>query len=761
MTSSLVDALNDAQRDAVLAPDGAVLILAGAGSGKTRVITHRVAHLVRERGVPPAAIVAVTFTNKAAHEMMSRIAALLDVARLPPWSAGAPRLGTFHGFCLRLLRTEAVHLGYQPGFVVYDTDDSSALLRECLRELQLDDKVWTPRALLARLGDAKDRLQTPRALLESGADRQTETVAAVYEMYQRRLRQANAMDFDDLIFNVLTLFARHPERARAHALACRHLLVDEFQDTNASQYRLVRALAAAHGNVLVVGDEDQSIYRFRGADIRNILDFTRDYPEARLIRLEKNYRSTRTILAAAGAVVKNNAERYGKTLWTDNDAGEPIGVFRAGTERDEAGWVVERLRALRDQGVPLVEQAVLYRANFQSRPFEDALTRASLPYRIIGSVRFYERREVRDLLSYLRLLHNPDDDVAAVRVLNTPPRGIGPTTLETLDRLRAADRLPLLAAARRAAGDGTLAPRQAAPLSRFLALFDELRAGVGNRPIRRLLEEIMDRVDYVAYLERAEGGSSAARLENLEALATAADEAEAEGGDLAAFLDQTALTAAVDTVEGHGEGGVTLMTLHCAKGLEFPAVFLVGLEERLFPHSRSMESRADLEEERRLFYVGVTRAMRRLFLTHAAMRSTFGRLQVSEPSRFLAEIPPELLREEVSDTSILSALRRGAEGEPRFSRSGRPRPGSFAARAAGRRAAPGSSPDEDVDEDAMAGEFAEEGDLRVGRSVLHGRYGRGTILHREGDGDGLKVTVSVPGFGQKKLVARYARLRMP
>ncbi len=777
MPSALLDTLNEAQREAVTAPDGPLLILAGAGSGKTRVITHRIAHLIQERQVAPFSIVAVTFTNKAAREMMDRIAALLGLGDgVTPWAPGAPRLGTFHGFCLRLLRTEAERLGYAPGFVVYDTDDSKGVIKECLRELQLDDKMYPPSQVLSRMGDAKDRMLSPAKFLEQAGDHHTEVLGQIYTRYQQRLRQANAMDFDDLIYRTLELFRDHPERRRFHAGHVHHLLVDEFQDTNASQYRLVRDLASEHGNVMVVGDEDQSIYRFRGADITNILNFQKDFTGAHLVRLERNYRSTRRILAAASAVVAHNSERIGKTLFTENDDGEPLTVYRAGTERDEAHWVVERIRRGRDQDdIALEDQAVLYRANFQSRPIEETLTRSGIPYTIFGSVRFYERREVKDLLSYLRLLTNPDDDVALLRIINVPTRGIGRGTLDEIEKVRREQGQSLLAAARLAVTEKLLSPRAHSALVRFLDLLDELAAGMKGQPMRRLMEDVMNRTGYLEYLEKAEPVSFEGRVENLEELAVAADESEKEGSDLQAFLDRTALTAAVESEQG--EGGVALMTLHCAKGLEFPVVYVVGMEERLFPHARSADTASGLEEERRLFYVGITRAMRRISLTHATMRSIYGRMQLSEPSRFLAEIPPDLVQQEEGDLDAYASLfqrparpagarraRRGAGDEgwgeaAAPSRLGRRRPAAATGPVLSRGAGRGGEVTVEYDADGLP---PDEGDaaLRVGMQVTHPKFGRGTILSREGSGSRMKVTVSFPGLGRKKFVAAYAGLRV-
>ena len=794
MPIDLLAGLNDSQREAVTTEGGPLLVLAGAGSGKTRVITRRIAHLIRERGVAPAVIIAVTFTNKAAREMMERVAQLLGLPQeMSPWSPGTPRLGTFHGFCLRLLRREAELLGYKSGFVVYDADDSKGLIKACLKELQIDDKTYPPGRVLARIGAAKDHLRTPKQVLEAAGDLAGETMGKLYLRYQQRLRQANAMDFDDLIMKTLELFRDHPERRDEHAGNCHHLLVDEFQDTNQSQYRLVRELASIHGNVCVVGDEDQSIYRFRGADIANILNFEKDFKGTRLVRLERNYRSTQNILAAASAVVANNSERIGKTLYTEEKGGDPLTLFQAGTERDEAAWVLDEIRRMeREDGLELADAAILYRANFQSRPLEEALTRSRTPYVIFGSVRFYERREVKDILGYLRLLHNPDDDMALVRILNVPTRGIGKTSLEALDRLRRERGNSLFAALRAAVDEQIFSARQHSSLATFLDMISELRGGMKGQPIRSLMEDVMQRTGYLDYLERAEPLTFQDRADNLEALATAADEAQREHLDLEGFLDRTSLTSVTESSEG--TGGVALMTLHCAKGLEFPVVFIIGLEERLFPHARSSESLSGIEEERRLFYVGITRAMRRLSLTHASMRSVYGRMQIAEPSRFIDEIPPEVLKVESSATLGLynSAARRQDEHRgsrrrrfqdedaadsgtdlPLISHTSRgtaPRLKSSSRQAvntAGRTGNPvvsrgaGRSGEVTVeyDPEADADAFTPD-DFRLGMEVLHGKYGRGTIIQKEGQGERIKLTVSFPGFGRKRLMARYANLRV-
>jgi len=721
-SSSLLAGLNPQQREAVLAADGPVLILAGAGSGKTRVITTRVAHLVLERGVDPESILAVTFTNKAAGEMKQRAQALLGGRALGAWIA------TFHSFCVRLLRREAASAGLRRDFVIYDEADQLATVRQALRELDVSEKLHPPRRVLSRLSAAKNR---PRRARAASPDVEADGVAGslhdrIAERYSELLARAGALDFDDLLLRTVALLADNAAVREAWRRRFRYLLVDEYQDTNRAQYELVRLLAGADGNLTVVGDEDQSIYSWRGADLQNILDFEADFPGARVLRLEQNYRSTQAILDAASAVVAHNVQRKGKTLRAVNPSGAPVRLHQAGDEYEEAAWVVDRVVTLRGPG----RAAVLYRINAQSRLFEEALLRLRVPYVVVGGVGFYERKEVKDLLAYLRLAVNPDDPVALRRVLNVPPRGIGERTLHEVERLAGERGVSLWAGLGAAIDEARLPARASQPLARFRELLALLHDEAGRLGPRALLERILAASGYSASLAEEDSHESEERLGNLaELLAAAADyEAREEAPTLSGFLDRVSLLSELDVAKG--DAPVVLMTLHAAKGLEFELVCLTGMEEGLVPHSRSLESLDSLEEERRLCYVGMTRARERLLLSWAQSRQVFGQRRLSQPSRFLEEIPPEgLVRSGESRWTSRSAL------------AGRP------ALAGGRTARAEPAP-------VVAG----TAELRPGRRVRHPLFGVGTVLRCEGQGEDMKLTVAFPGAGAKRLVARYAGL---
>jgi DNA helicase-2/ATP-dependent DNA helicase PcrA len=713
--SSLLAGLNPQQREAVAATTGPVLILAGAGSGKTRVITHRVAHLVLDHGVDSGRILAVTFTNKAAAEMRARAEALLDGRPLRAW------MSTFHSFCVRLLRREAGAAGLDPGFLIYDEDDQLAAVREAMRALDLSEKLHPPRRLLSRISAWKNSGRAGDDEEGYGAD----LTRRVMERYREVLRAAGAVDFDDLLLRAVAVLEGSEAVREAWRVRFPFLLVDEYQDTNRPQYELVRLLAGPEGNLTVVGDEDQSIYSWRGADISNILDFERDFPGARVFRLEENYRSSQRILDAAGALVSRNRRRKGKALRAVKGAGEPLRLHEAVDEFQEASWVTERIAGLRSRG----RVAVLFRMNAQSRLFEEGLLRHRLPYLVVGGVGFYERKEVKDVLAYLRLVQNPRDAVAFRRVVNVPPRGIGTKTVDEIDRVAAAGGESPWEATGRLLDEAALPSRALTPLRQFREAVETLRAEAGGGSLRRLIERVLELSGYGAALAREDTQESQDRLENLaELLSAAADyESREEAPSLAGFLDRAALVSETDRLRD--DVPVLLMTLHAAKGLEFESVFLVGLEEGLLPHSRSLAGEDALEEERRLCYVGMTRAMERLHLSWARSRQVFGQRRVTEPSRFLAEI-----------------TEAGLERTGGLFRSARPsgdEPPPWARPASGR---PTTAP-------APAG-F----EMRPGSRVRHPLFGVGTVLRREGEGDDLKVTVSFPGVGAKKLVARFAGL---
>jgi DNA helicase-2/ATP-dependent DNA helicase PcrA len=718
--SAFLEGLNPQQREAVLATEGPVLILAGAGSGKTRVITHRIAHLVVDRGVPSEAVLAVTFTNKAAGEMKSRVESLLGGAALGSW------VSTFHSLCVRILRRNGSAIGLPASFVIYDEDDQLATVREVLRSLDLSEKLHPPRRILSRISALKNAGRDPEdAAGDSLGER---TLARIAEGYRTRLETAHALDFDDLLLKTVALLAGSEAARRSYRERFSYLLVDEYQDTNRAQYDMVRLLAGESGNVTVVGDEDQSIYSWRGASIRNILDFERDFPGARVLRLEENYRSSQKILDVASSLVSHNRSRKGKTLRAVRSSGEAVQLHSAGDEYEEAAWVVDGIAALKGGETA----AVLYRMNSQSRLFEEALLRLRIPYSVVGGVGFYQRREVKDVLAYLRLLANPRDSVSLRRIVNVPARGIGARTLDELEAIRARRGGTLLEAVDAAVDDALLPARATQPLARFRDVLASLREDASRMGVREVLERTLATTGYAAMLAEEDTHEAQDRLENLAELISAAADYEARetSPSLGGFLDGISLLSDVD--ESRLDAPVVLMTLHSAKGLEFDSVFLVGLEEGLLPHSRSVASddRDALEEERRLCYVGMTRARERLRLAWARSRLVFGQRRLAEPSRFLTEIPREAL------------VASGGPGRP-----------VAAARGPAGAIRAGASVDR-----APLPPAAATPALRPGARVRHPLFGVGTVVRSDGAGDDLKVTVSFAGIGAKRLVARFAGL---
>jgi DNA helicase-2/ATP-dependent DNA helicase PcrA len=740
--------LNPAQRAAVEHGEGPVLVLAGAGSGKTRVLTARIAHLIRDRGVPPQRVFAVTFTNKAAGEMRDRVAALLGADPRGLW------IGTFHALSARLLRREAPALGFTHAFTIYDVDDTQALIKRLLEALGHSVKAYPPRAVHAVISGAKNRLLTPEEL-GAGAEGPLERAAAdVYARLGPALRLANAMDFDDLLLHPLTLFREHPERLAAWQRRFLHVLVDEFQDTNRAQYLLVRQLAAQHHNLCVVGDDDQAIYGWRGADVRHMLSFQRDFPDATLVRLEENYRSTQVILDAANAVIAENRERLGKTLYTRKQGGVPVVGFTAADERDEAQWIARELAGLAAAGhADWGDCAVLYRTNAQSRPFEEAFRLQGIPYRLVGAVSFYERREVKDLLAYLRLLANPADDEAFLRAVLAPRRGVGGTSLAVLVQAAGQWGWPLLAAARAADRVPGLRPNVRSLLLDFAGLIDRLGEAVAAGDPATALESVLAATGYEQYLAE-EGPEGIERLDNVrELIAGAAEWAEVagapeegaeEGGTaIERYLTQAALVTPVDERERATGARITLMTVHTAKGLEWPVVALAGLEEGLFPLARAAGEEGGLEEERRLCYVGLTRARERLYLSWARTRYRFGRLELAEPSRFLEAVPARALAERSTPARWGVDVRAGATAAERV-RRGRVRSGGF-----DDAGFPGV---EEASQDAPR--------YVAGERVRHRTFGAGIVRAVSGRGRTLKVTVAFDDeeIGVKQLLAVYAGL---
>jgi len=744
----LLSHLNPPQKEAVLHGEGPLLILAGAGSGKTRVITHRIAYLIRERGVRPGNILAVTFTNKAAREMAERVGKLLG-------GGDVPLISTFHSACGRILRREIHHLGYDASFAIYDDRDAERLLKDVLAELDLDDKRFPPKAIAARIDDYKNRGLFPGDLdAVATGDIYNERVVRIYAAYQERLKRCNALDFGDMLLLTVRLLEQVPEVRDRCRERFQWIMVDEYQDTNPVQYRLIRLLAGERRNLCVVGDDDQSIYSWRGADIRNILEFEKDFPGVRIIRLEQNYRSTATILKAAGEVVRQNIGRKGKTLWTDNPEGEKIRYERVESDREEARLVSREIGRLRARGVPLEEMAVFYRTNAQSRLVEEALVAEALPYHIVGGVRFYARMEVKDILAYLRVLDNPADEVSLKRIINVPTRGIGSTTVDRIAALAAQRRTSLHEALKEAAQGGLLSggPRgKVAAFSAMLERFRELCASVG---LPELARTVMEESGYLGRLKESRDEEDAERLENLEQLLAAMEEFSERnpGAGLSEFLEQVSLVSDLEQGE-QGKPSVTLMTLHAAKGLEFRAVFMIGMEERLFPHIRSLDDLDGMEEERRLCYVGMTRARERLYLLNARRRYLFGQEQSNLPSRFLKDIPPELLDEEGGTPSPYpSPNGRGESVHPLPLGEGDERPDfrhNLAAAAAFSR----------TNEVEVVPEPAEEHEgVFIGMRVRHAKFGLGTIRKVEGMGEAQKVIVWFNSVGPKKLMLRFAGL---
>jgi DNA helicase-2/ATP-dependent DNA helicase PcrA len=731
--------LNPAQRDAVTTTDGPLLVLAGAGSGKTRVLTYRVAHLVDDLGVQPQAVLAITFTNKAAEEMRARLAELVGPASRAMW------VMTFHAFCVRVLRREAEALGYGRTFTIYDEDDRKRMLSTVIASLDVDPKRFPVSTFVGRISGSKNELVGPDEYSTRATTPPEKLAAKVYAEYERRMRDANAMDFDDLLVNGVRVLEQDPEALERWRSRFSHILVDEYQDTNRAQYVLVNMLAATHRNLMVVGDDDQSVYSWRGADIRNILDFEKDYPEATVVKLEQNYRSTSTILAAANAVVANNADRKPKTLWTANVEGEAITRYLAGDERDEVRFVVDEIeRLLSAERRSYADFAVFYRTNAQSRVLEDQFLRTGVPYQLVGGTRFFDRSEIRDVMAYLRSVANPADPVPLKRIINQPKRGIGLTTIGVLEDAAYRENVPLSEVIARAADQDWLSSGPRAKVAAFAELLGEM-GGVDAGSMRERVERIVELSGLLAALDTEHTDEARGRIENVHEFFGVVDEFDAAhpDADFDDLLEWVALRSDLDSLET-GERAVTLMTLHTAKGLEFPVVFIIGMEDGLFPHANSMFEPAGLEEERRLAYVGITRARERLYLTHAYQRTIYGASQYYQPSVFLGEIPEEHLKTEGIGS-------RGSEraGTTRGDRYGRPawrEPGSggsggrvYGSGAPKRTAATGPAET-----------------FTVGDIVEHKTFGKGRVTAAKGD----RVTIDFAGdAGEKTLLTGFAPLR--
>jgi DNA helicase-2/ATP-dependent DNA helicase PcrA len=752
-----LETLNPEQREAVLHINGPLLILAGAGSGKTRVITSRIAYLIGDGHAKPEEVLAVTFTNKAAEEMRARVTALLGSDCSGTW------LSTFHALCARLLRREAPAIGLSRDFVIYDSSDQLTVVKQALKELRVDDSFVQPRAALSRISHAKNRMEGPDDVANAAAgwNRREEQIAKVYAYYLQSLKESNALDFDDLLLKTVEL-VEQSERVRSkYAEQFRFVMVDEYQDTNRPQYLLIRRLAEVHRNLCVVGDPDQSIYKWRGADLRNILDFEQDFPEAKIVKLERNYRSTQIILDAATAVISQNRNRKDKRLWTDRRSGDRILYFRGGDELEEADFITRTARTALAEDVDAVA-AVLYRTNAQSRTIEDALMREGVAYKIVGGVRFYERKEIKDALAYMRLVINPHDDVSLRRVINVPARGIGKGVMDAVETVSpgSTDDLPLLSAGLQPAASANsmwarivrgleeraFTPRAAQALAVFRDLIVALTEVARRDSVSIAIGKMLDQSGYLRDLREEHSEDAEARIENLAELVSAAREYESREPEpsLNGFVDRLSLLSDADEEEGAADARVWLMTLHSAKGLEFPVVVLAGLEEGLFPHSRSSEDQEELEEERRLCYVGMTRARSKLVLTGAARRRVFGEYQAAEPSRFVEEVPAELV------DRIVPSYSPGYQGNfPHY---------EFRTNPYGRgRRVKEAEPTyayEDEDQSSVGP------GLRPGMKVRHTQFGVGTVVSVEQLDDDTKLVVRFVDVGQKTLRAKYARLQL-
>ena len=742
-SEQIVSGLNPEQRKAVQHTEGPLLVLAGAGSGKTRMLTHRIAWLIETGKARPWEILAVTFTNKAAREMRERVYALLDDETRGVWVA------TFHSTCVRILRRDISQLGYESNFAIYDQADSLHLVKRVLRSLKINEKAYPPAGVRAQIDRLKNRGLLP-ADLAGQAGFEVQQIGDIYQRYQTELRRSNALDFGDLILLTTRLFQSYPGVLAAYQRRWGYVLVDEYQDTNPIQYQFLRLLTADHRNLCVVGDEDQSIYAFRQADIRNILDFERDFPGAAVVRLERNYRSTQAILDAASAVVAHNVDRKGKKLYTDRAGGEPVRFYEAADERAEAAYVVGDLLRLRESGTPLHDSAIFYRTHAQSRPLEEELLKYNVPYVVVGGTRFYDRAEVKDALAYLRVLNNPGDAESLLRIINTPTRGIGRTTVERILAIAQETQSSVWEALEQANSEQLLRGAPARSVERFLTLIKELRAYDSGDSIEQLLAYVLDRSGYLQKLEHEGTLEAEVRAENLKELLSAIEEFERQNREelvedelgeerslLDLFLEQVTLLSEADTLE-EGEDRIALMTVHVAKGLEYPNVFIVGMEEHLFPHFASLDDPAALEEERRICYVGMTRAESRLTLTNAVMRRMHGSIRYNEPSRFLSEIPADL---------ISGPLPRAGSRAPVL---------------------PAPLRERTLDEhsgitvDYSEGQWGtdELPPLEQDMRVEHPIFGAGTIQRVEGAGESTKLRIRFDRVGMKTIMLRYAQLRL-
>lgn len=760
----LLEELNPRQKEAVINTEGPCLVIAGAGSGKTKVLTYKISYLMKEKGVKPWNILAITFTNKAANEMKERVNSLVGDAINDIW------LGTFHSICVRILRKFIDRIGYEQSFAIFDTTDQKTLIKSCMKELNIDPKLFTDRSILSEISNAKNDMLTPEKYEEiANGDYRKEITSKVYYLYQKKLRENNAIDFDDIINFTINILTDNPDVLDYYSNKFKYILVDEYQDTNKSQFMLVSLLASRFGNITVVGDNDQSIYRFRGADITNILNFEKDFPGSKIVKLEQNYRCTGNILKTANAVIKHNQNKYEKKLWTENEEGNLPYIYCGEDEYGEASFIVEEINKLkREEYYKYSDYVVLYRMNSQSRAIEDVLRREDIPYKIVGGLKFYERKEIKDIIAYLRLIANPSDNLSLERIINEPKRGIGKTSLENVEKIAAELGISMYQVIKEA---DKYMPRIYNNTREFIKLIEELR--MLDVPISELIKQTLNKSGYTASLKNENTVEAESRIENLEEFLTVAMEFEKEEADnsLSEFLETISLSSDTDNIEDT-DNMVTLMTLHSAKGLEYPVVFLVGMEDGIFPGHKSIDNPEDIEEERRLFYVGITRAKQYLFLTFARKRTIFGSTSFNPPSRFLKEIPEDLLdgynealnkKDEDDNIDIFEdskyEWKYGQKKESKvtsykidsssYSKNAEP---TFSFKSA-----ESFLKNLETKKESLSMDLSK---FKVGQRVFHKKFGEGEIINLEKEAEDIKVDIQFDKFGHKRLMAKFAGLEI-
>ena len=762
----VLEGLNDKQYEAVVNAGGPCLVIAGAGSGKTKVLTHKIAYLLNEKDIKPWNILAITFTNKAANEMKERIENLVGEATKDMW------LGTFHSICVKILRMFIDRIGYDKSFIIFDTSDQRTLIKECLKSLEIDDKMFTDRSVLSEISNAKnDMLEPIGYAMKANGDYRKEKIAGIYTLYQQRLKENNAVDFDDIINLTIKILSENPDVLEYYSSKFKYILVDEYQDTNKSQFTLVTMLASKYGNITVVGDNDQSIYKFRGADISNILNFEKDFPGTKIIKLEQNYRCTGNILNAANAVIKNNEVKYKKKLWTENDVGELPNVFCGDNEYDEASYIIEQINRLRrEEYYKYSDFAILYRMNAQSRAIEDILRREDIPYKIIGGLKFYERKEIKDIIAYLRLIYNPSDNLSLKRIINEPKRGVGKTSIDNISKLSEELNISMFEIIKNASDYGL--NRVFINTREFIEQMEYLMSKKEELKISELVKETLNKTGYTKALENENTVEAETRIQNLEEFLTVAIEFEDEVAEnsLGEFLEGITLSSDIDGMED-SEDSVTLMTLHSAKGLEFPVVFLVGMEEGIFPGHKSIGEQSELEEERRLCYVGITRAKNYLFLTCAKQRTIFGSTTYNFPSRFLEEIPEEYLQgykdtfekeESYLDSSYNWEYGKGSSKIKTYSMKD-----SYKSNLNNNSVNESVSSYNFRTPESFLSGLNKKTEIKIdlskykaGIKVFHKKFGEGIINLVEPEGEDLKVDITFEKAGHKRLMAKFAKLEV-